>query len=295
MKLLTIIAQLLLIVFILHPSLYAQYDAGTVIYNQTSGTNLTSISKNYIVEDFDGDFNADVIMVKYNAVNNTNHLTWYKGNGTGNFSSQNNLLNVNDDHKENEIFYDDMNGDGINDIVFQNDDTVFTTLINDGHGNVIAQINNEVTIDNPFGAMLKEIADIDGDGDIDGIFWNVLEDYYYYPNNGYCLIGYNAGNGFFLDYAYLDNNGLEMFLQVETGDIDGDGDLDVICSGNRLILADVGAHSMFPFVRLYENTGLNNFTEKELELMTTSNYGETTFFSNIKIKDINSDGTYYCT
>jgi len=86
------IITLILSTFIICVNLYAQYDAGTVIYNQTSSTNLTSIQKNYIVEDFDGDFNADVIMVKSDAGNETNQLLWYKGDGNGNFAQQAILL-----------------------------------------------------------------------------------------------------------------------------------------------------------------------------------------------------------
>jgi len=84
-----IIPILLLSVSLSAIQLVAQYDSGTVIYNQTgSSHDITSIQKNYIVEDFDGDFNADVIMVKSDATNDTNQLLWYKGDGTGNFSEQ---------------------------------------------------------------------------------------------------------------------------------------------------------------------------------------------------------------
>jgi len=109
---LRIITLSLISTFIICANLYAQYDNGTVIYNQTSSTNLTSIQKNYIVEDLDGDFNADVIMIKHNATNNTNQLTWYKGNANGNFTPQPNIMSIDNTHRLNEIFYEDMNGDG---------------------------------------------------------------------------------------------------------------------------------------------------------------------------------------
>jgi len=72
--------------FIMCANLNAQYDGGTVIHNQISSTNPTSILRNYIVKDFDGDSNPDIIMVKHNSSNNTYNLTWHKGNGSGNFT-----------------------------------------------------------------------------------------------------------------------------------------------------------------------------------------------------------------
>jgi len=274
--------------------LIAQYDAGTVIYD----TNLNAISKNYIIKDFDGDFYTDIIMAKGDVTSNTNQLTWYKGDGSGSFTLQATIMNLDSVHRDNEIFYEDMNGDSIDDIVFQNSDTGFKVILNDGQGNISAQINNEVTIDNPVGADLKSLADIDGDGDIDGIFWYKAESPYYYcyscPIQGYFIIGYNDGSGSFSNYMYLDNDEMEMFLLVETGDIDGDGDLDIISSGHKITLSFAGPDFYVnAFVRLYENIGSNNFVKKEIELPAASefgNLGENTFFSNINLNDIDGDG-----
>lgn len=270
--------------------LFAQYDAGTVIYNQTSTNNLTSISKNYLVEDFDGDFNADVIMIKRNVTSNANYLTWYKGNGAGNFTEQTNLLNIENSHNENEIFFEDMNRDGNKDIIFQNNDTGFTILLNNGRGNITAQINNEVTTDNPFETDLKAVADINGDGFKDGIFWNKIDSLSSSQYLGHCLIGYNNGNGFFTNYVYLDNDEPEMFLQIKTGDMDGDGDVDIICSAKK-ILSYIGLPLVVDLsIRVFENRGSNNFTLKEIELPIENSRKVSTFFSNIKINDINGDG-----
>jgi len=262
-------------------NLYAQYDGGTVIYNQTSSTNLTSIQKNYVVEDFDGDFNADVIMVKHNEASNTNHLNWYKGDGNGNFSSQNNLLNVNDEHKENEIFYADMNGDGNKDIIFQNNDTGFTILICDGQGNVSTQLNNNVIInDPPKAADLKEVADLDGDGNIDVIVYYEIDWPQYGGPIGYCLIGYNNGTGIFSNYNYLDHDYSTVFYQVEATDIDGDGDLDIISSGIRYPYFWI--EPLRAFVKLYKNTGIDNYVHAQVNLSLNTYFllTEYTFFDN---------------
>jgi len=287
---------LFLIVFLnisaCYQNLLAQYDSGTIIYNQTSSTNLTSISKNYIVEDFDGDFNADVIMVKGNATNNSYHLTWYKGNGSGNFIQQANLMNVNILHHQNEIFYEDINKDGNKDIVFQNSYTGFKILLNDGQGNISNEINNTSAIGNLVGADLKEIADVDGDGDIDAIFFAKTDSISFGQNMGHCLIGYNNGTGTFSNHTYLNNNDFSIFFQVETGDIDGDGDLDIICNGMNITGNFIGIGSTqydFPFVFLYKNTGSTNYAPKEeIDLDVVTNYSRITYI-NIKMQDLNAD------
>jgi len=279
------IITLLLSLSLLCSNLYAQYNAGTVIYNQNSTTNLTSISKNYIVDDFDGDFNADIIMVKRN-VGNFNTLTWYKGNGNGNFTPQANIMSVNNIYYNNEIFYTDMNGDGIKDIVFQNNDTGFVILFNDGFGNIFDQISNTSATGNLVGADLKEIADVDGDGDMDGTWWN--------QHLGYSLIGYNNGTGTFSNYNYLDNDVFLIYYQVETGDIDGDGNLDIICSGEKSLFDGdivIGLPRFFaPFLNVYRNTGLNNYTPKEEIELAVVSIDSRMLFINTKVQDINSDG-----
>jgi len=282
----TIFLQTVLIILISSTILNAQYDTGTVLYNQTSSSNLTSVSKNYIVEDFDGDFNADVIMVKGNATNNTNHLTWYKGNGSGNFVQQANLMSVENIHRNNEIFYEDMNGDDIKDIVFQNSDTGFKILLNDGQGNISAQINNMTPTDNLDRTDLKEIADIDNDGDMDGIFFEMTNSVdFYTQNSGYCHIGYNNGTGTFSNYNYLElvDYTYAAPYHVEVADIDGDADLDIIYSKIRYPVFSL--ESLNISVTLYKNMGLNDYTPIVIDLP----YGM--YNANIKLQDINADDT----
>jgi len=284
MKNLKMIALILLSILIIFPDLYAQYDSGTVIYNQTSSTNLTSVSKNYIVEDFDGDFNADVIVVKGNDANNTNQLTWYKGNGSGNFVQQSNIMTVENVYRNNEIFYEDMNGDSIKDIVFQNSDTGFTILLNDGQGNISAQINNIAPTDNLDRIDLKEIADADNDGDMDGIFFEMTNSLDFFDqNSGYCHIGYNNGTGTFSNYSYLDNGGSSAPYKVEVADIDGDDDLDIIYCKIRYPIFSL--ESLNISVTLYKNIGLNGY------VTTGVNLPSRTYSANIKVQDINADNT----
>jgi len=273
--------QVIIPILISSFGLQAQYDAGTVIYSQTSDTDLTSISKNYIIEDFDGDFNADIIMVKTNSVNNNHQLTWYKGDGNGNFAAQSNLLSVGNWYKGNEIFYEDMNGDGNKDIVFQNNDTGFTILLNDGQGNITNQMDNQVTRGSLWRASLKEVADVDGDGDMDCIF-SIIIRYSYNDRHYYCSTGHNNGTGTFSNYTDIAYDNSSDFYQVETGDIDGDGDLDIICSLEEVLLfSGVLSHAS---VISYRNTGQNSYVPTVINLPAETN------FANIKIQDLDTDG-----
>lgn len=266
-------------------SLFAQYNDGTVIYSET---NQNTIQKNYKIVYFDGDNFADILFIKDE---NQNQLTWYKGDGTGKFSDQNVLYEVKEDYKENEIFYEDMNQDGVDDIVFQNNNIGFTTLLNDGQGNISAQIENEIATEEFAGVDLKELADVDNDGDIDGIFFAKTDSMSFWGQQlGHCIIAYNDGTGTFSNYSILDNEDYSIFHQVETGDIDGDGDIDIVCNGERFfynpkIIYISYVRNFFSFVRIYKNTGLNSFAPtEEIELP------DRTYFVNIKLQDINADG-----
>jgi len=133
------------------------------------------------------------------------------------------------------------------------------------------------------------VADIDGDGDIDVLFTGKI---YGTSERENCLIGYNNGNGNFSNYSYLNDDDTKILLLIETGDIDGDGDLDIIYSGNE---RETGAGGFGPiyyidtYVRVYENLGNDGFAFKSDLVIPEVNNAEPAF-THIKVQDINSDG-----
>ncbi len=273
----------------------AQYDDGTVIYSESSNSNLVSILNNYEVVDFDGDETLDILVVMDSTASSPNQLAWYKGDFDGNFTFQTNISELGSDYRNNEIFYADMNGDEMKDIVFQNDHSAYTIFINDGNGNISSQINNEITIGEFDGIELKELADIDQDGDLDAIIWLKLEgdDWWQYNdvNLGHCLIGYNDGDGACSVYNYLDNDNPEAFLNIESGDFDGDGYLDLIASGYTEIWSNGGEGPLsyeVPFLRIYKNTSSGFAPKEELALPEINNFKPA--FTIIKSGDLDNDG-----
>lgn len=283
---------LILIISIGNLKLYSQYNSGTVIYSETDAANPNLIYKNYIVVDFDDDSYADIIMVRRDATNNTYQLTWHKGDGSGSFTSQTNIMAIENPFLDNEIFYADMNDDGFEDIVFQDSSAGFKVLLNDGQGNISTQINNEVVATDLHSVNLKEVADIDGDGDKDlllvGKTQNTAQNIY--KEN--CLIGYNDGSGSFSNYIYLNNNDTKIVTLIETGDIGGDGDLDIIYSGNENIQRAGGFGPIYyvdAYISVYENLGSNGFVFMTDLVLPEIDNAEPAF-THIKVQDINSDG-----
>ena len=126
------------------------------------------------------------------------------------------------------------------------------------------------------------LGDIDGDGDLDLVF----------AENGYTcgpyptLIHRNDGNGVFTNLGAPQlplTNGLTE--AVAFGDVDGDGDLDLIC-GNR-------SFNYFPYQascaqdRLYLNDGVGTFSEVTTTHLPASSNSQTYW---IELADFDGDG-----
>ncbi len=268
------------------PCLQAQYDSGTTIYSETGNNTLVSVLKNYTIGDFDGDNLADVILVKDSTATIPNQLTWFKGNSNGEFTEQNSISNIDNAYPENAIFYEDINADGNKDIILQDSYTSFKIYFSDGGGGISSQSENTFSISNLNEISLKSIADMDGDNDMDILMWASL-DYILFP-----MIAYNDGSGNFSIDEYLEEEGEPIYNVIETGDIDGDGDLDVFCSGNNQIGSAGGFGPTIylqPFVRWYENLGGGNFAAKqEMTLPIIEDLSPD--FSHLKVNDIDNDG-----
>ncbi len=277
------VLQITVCLLLLMHELHAQYDSGTVIHSDTGSSTFVSVLKNYIIADFDGDNFQDVLLVKDSA---PNQLTWFKGDGNGAFIEQNITANIDMADEENDIFYEDMNADGNKDILLQDSGTGFKIYFSDGTGAISSQTDNTVSSISPDEIGLKTVADIDGDSDMDVLLWSEV-DYVRHP-----IIGFNDGNGNFSTYEYLENEDAPIYNLIEVGDMDGDGDLDVFCSGNDATGWAGGEGPQIylePFVRWYENLGGGSFAPKQ-DISLPIIEEILPDFTHIKSNDIDNDG-----
>jgi hypothetical protein len=176
------------------------------------------------VADLDGDGNLDVLTASYD----DNKLAWYKNDGAGNFGTQ--RLVASDISEPKCIYATDFDNDGDLDVL-TNSGNGFTAgqfiwFQNDGSGNFGPQQEiGDSAYPPPFQV---NAADLDNDGDLDVLTASI--DLF----AGYCEIGWfeNEGAGNFGDLQILATGGGGPPF-VTAADLDIDGDLDILWSGDH--------------------------------------------------------------
>lgn len=208
--------------------------------------------------DLDGDGDLDI------ASRQGTNLFWWENDGLGNFEVQHLIHNAN---SATIIRTADLDGDGDMDIMtgqYNNDKLVWYRNL--GGGN----FGTEQIIFNPGGnngsLTSLQIADMDGDGDMDFIVSSYNSYTNYYKNTD--------GQGTFVDQNVIV---FDWLMAVYPADIDGDGDLDVIG-------VDSNGGGAFEAVVWYENTGGGAFTI-EHDVSTLTIHGQ-----DIWAADLDNDG-----
>ncbi|MBD3583494.1 FG-GAP-like repeat-containing protein [Flavobacterium selenitireducens] len=207
--------------------------------------------------DIDGDGDLDI------ASRQGTNLFWWNNDGDGNFTYQlihnANLATI--------IRSGDFDGDGDMDLLtgVYNSDKL-SWYRNLGSGNFAAeQVIFDTNDDN--GSMTSlQIADMDGDGDMDFIVSSYNSYTNYYKNTD--------GQGTFADQNVIV---FDWLMSVYPADIDGDGDLDVVGVASN-------GGGAFEAVVWYENTGQGAFTI-EHDVSTLTIHGQ-----DITAADIDNDG-----
>lgn len=169
------------------------------------------------LEDVNNDGNLDIVFAVKDA---RNRLLLNDGFGTFSDVTETNLPYEYDNSRG--IACGDVNGDGYLDIVFANrlsNQGQSKIYLNDGSGVFTDVTTTHLPKANHWSTDVA-LADLDGDGDLDVVFANFNEQSIIYLNNG---------SGVFEDIAStqlpLDK---QQSLSVALGDVDNDGDLDII-------------------------------------------------------------------
>jgi hypothetical protein len=218
------------------------------------------------IADFDADGDLDVIIVSEDDQTNE----FYLNNGDGSFADAGERIPVTG--TSNAVLLLDVNTDGHMDIIIGNNGQNFI-LINDGKAHFANETNKRLP-------AAKDVTQSVAAGDVnnDGFFDLVL------ANEGPNKILLNDGKGIFKDESesFLPyRTTLEESREVDLGDVDADGDLDIFFANVKAFVAGADRQN-----RLLLNDGNGKFTD-----VTTSNIPKDSDRSfGGTFRDIDNDG-----
>jgi hypothetical protein len=241
--------------------LFAQLFTEVPPPSDFEGVNLGAIA----FADVDGDEDTDVLITGLD--NSADPITnLYRNDGSGNYTP---VLNT---PFENVFFsalaFSDVDGDGDSDVLLTGDNTddrIAKLYLNDGIGNFTEVMGT------PFAGVSEgsvAFADIDGDADDDVLITG-------FSSSGRSTkLFTNDGLGNFTEVMGTPFDAVSRSA-VAFSDVDGDGDNDVLITGNISGLQGMA--------KLYTNDGAGNFTE----VMNTPFEG--VFESSIAFSDVDGD------
>ncbi len=238
--------------------IYTNNGSGTFSYDSNLGTGYET--QQVFIADMDEDGDLDIVVNQDGL--STDFIVIYDNEGSLTFSNSSSIVNAN----YGRIDVGNIDGDSDPDIVMAvpgEGSSSVTTIINN-NGSLIAGSSFTPSGSNyDFGDV--DIADFDGDGDMDVFASNAYESP---TTNSYLFL--NNGTGTLTDSGQTVETGGTYNSFV--GDVDDDGDVDVISGG------------YISYPKLWVNDGSGNLAfDHDIPTITTE-------YSSVNIGDIDGDG-----
>jgi Tol biopolymer transport system component len=226
---------------------------GSAMFQELEGAFDTNIGFSVELIDIDGDGDLDAVGEDTSAT----HVYW--NDGAGYFTPSEITLPLT-------TIWGDLDSDGDADVFIKEDGVGYSVRTNDGTGNLNQHWNHADATAMLLGDIA--LADVDNDGDLDAIITNGHFQSTSFP----ALVFFNDGTGQFIDsgqqLSAVRNAGVSL------GDLDGDGDLD-------LVLSDY----MEPN-QIWLNDGAGQFTDSGFR------FGDDQFYRHIHLGDLDGDDDF---
>ncbi len=178
---------------------------------------INSVNEEYLYcfpTDIDSDGDIDVI-----ASGCCSNIDWYENlDGQGNFSMKQ-ILIENDDIDKDQVFFEDIDGDGYKDIIIRDGSNFLWYIYQNG---TFILENTIEHLGGIGGSGFIKLIDYDFDADLDIIVYS-----FSFSSSAALSIYLNDGDGnFFPPFTIPDD--FSAYYPIDFGDVDGDQDIDII-------------------------------------------------------------------